>query len=164
MITDPHLEARASRRAKPPAQPALALTRELPDAGLLLPTSDDRRNGAERGRSGPFFRITGFLCSQRKPPRLDGCEKAAASMVRGSQVAGGSKEPRLDRVNRIKLSGSVSPLHVCSGGYSQSRSMALKGAARRKRITGVSYFIASAAHTGRCCVGEPHQRTAFVRR
>ena len=33
-VGHPHLGARASRRAEPPAQPALALTREPPDAAL----------------------------------------------------------------------------------------------------------------------------------
>jgi hypothetical protein len=34
MPDEVHLEGRASRRAEPPAQPALALTREPPDAAL----------------------------------------------------------------------------------------------------------------------------------
>ena len=34
IVGDPHLEARVSRRAKPPAQPASALTHEHPDAAL----------------------------------------------------------------------------------------------------------------------------------
>ena len=34
IVGDPHLGARASRRAKPPAQPASALTHEHPDAAL----------------------------------------------------------------------------------------------------------------------------------